>query len=100
MKATRDTCDEEKETGLCQTSSLSERKRCFLTHILQQYVPRHIHIKQPFGKHLDEEYIVATIKHPPRQMIWGAMPCRGAAGLYFISPNTIMNRPKYVELVK
>ena len=28
------------------------------------------------------------------------MSCRGAAGLYFIPPNTTMNGPKYVELLK
>ena len=33
-------------------------------------------------------------------MIWGAMSCRGAAGLYFIPPNTTTNGPKYMELLK
>ena len=35
-------------------------------------------------------------------MIWGAMSCRGAAGLYFIPPNTTMNGPKelYKEKLK
>ena len=39
------------------------------------------------------------MKHPPSKMIWGVM-CRGAAGLYFLPPNTTMNGPKYVELLK
>ena len=33
-------------------------------------------------------------------MIWDVMSCRGAAGLCFITPNTTMNGPKYVELIK
>ena len=37
------------------------------------------------------------MKRPPSQMIWGAMSCRGAAGLYFILSITAMNRPKYAE---
>ena len=68
--------------------------------IMQQFVPRHRHIRRPAGKRFDEKHIVATMKHPPHQMIWGAMSCRGAAGLYFIPPNTTMNRPWYVELLK
>ena len=37
---------------------------------------------------------------PPSQMIWVAMSCRGAAGLYSVSSNTTINVPKQVELLK
>ena len=40
------------------------------------------------------------MEHPPSQMIWGAMSCVGPSGLYFIPPNTTMNGPRYVELLK
>ena len=40
------------------------------------------------------------MKHPPSQMIWGAKSCFGPSGLYFIPPNTTMNGPRYVELLK
>ncbi|KAI0217548.1 hypothetical protein LSAT2_030687, partial [Lamellibrachia satsuma] len=40
------------------------------------------------------------VKHTPSQMIWGAMSCFGHSGLYFIPPNTTMNGPRYVELLK
>ena len=50
-----------------------------------------MHIRRPLGKHFDKKYIVVAMKHPLSQMIWGAMSCRGAAGLYFIPPNTTMN---------
>ena len=47
-----------------------------------------------------KKYVVATMKHPPSKMIWGAMSCRCAVGLYFIPPKTTMNGPKYVKLLK
>ena len=55
-----------------------------------------MHIKRTLGKRLDKNYVV-NIKH---QMIWDVMLCRGAAGLYFVPPNSTMNGPKYVELLK
>ena len=67
---------------------------------MQQFVPRHMHIRRPLGKRFDKKKVVATMKHPPSHMIWGVMSCRDAAGLYFILPNTTMNGPKYVELLK
>ena len=57
------------------------------------------HVICTLGKLFDKKYVVVTVKHPPNQMIWGAMSCRGAAGLYYIPPNTTMNGPKYVELL-
>ena len=61
---------------------------------MQQLVPRHMHIRR-----FDKNYVVVTIKQPS-QIIWGAISCRGAAGLYIFPPNTTMNGPKYVELLK
>ena len=52
------------------------------------------------GKRFDKKYLIATMKSQPSQMIWGTMPCSGAAGLYFIPPNTNMNGHKYEELFK
>ena len=65
---------------------------------MQQFVPRHMHMHM--GKRFDNKYVAATMSHPPSRMIWGAMSYRGAAGLYFIPPNTTMNRPIYMELLK
>ena len=39
----------------------------------QQFVVRHKHVRRPVGKRFYEKYTSATIKHPPSQMIWGAM---------------------------
>ena len=67
-----------------------------------QLVLRHMHIRRPLGKRFDKTYVVVIMIPPslPSQMIWVAMSCRVAAGLYFIPPNTSMNGPKYVELLK
>jgi len=67
---------------------------------MQQFVPRNRHVRRPVGKRFDEKYAVATMKHPPNQMIWGGMSCFGAAGLYFIPPNTTLNGLRYAQLLK
>ena len=67
---------------------------------MQQFVPYHMHIRRPLGKRFDKKYVVATMKQPPSQRIWGATLFLGAAGLYFILPNTAMNEPKYMQLLK
>ena len=50
-----------------------------------------MHIRRPLNKHFDKKHVVATMKHPPSQMIWGAMSFCGTAGLYFIPPNPIIH---------
>ena len=33
-------------------------------------------------------------------MIWGALSCSGASGLYFIPPKMTMNGPEHMELLR
>ena len=66
----------------------------------QQFVVRHKHVRRPVGKRFHPKYTIPTMKHPPSQMIWGAMSKNGTAGLYFLTPGTTMNGSKYVELLK
>ena len=40
---------------------------------MQQFVPRYMSISWPLGKRFDKKYVVATMKHPPTEMIWGAV---------------------------
>ena len=35
---------------------------------MQQFVPRHMHIRRPLGKRFDKKYVVATMKHPSSQI--------------------------------
>ena len=65
-------------------------------YTMQQCVPRPMHIRRPLGK----KCALATMKHPPSQIIWSAMSCRDAAGLHFIPQNTTTNGPMNVELLK
>ena len=67
---------------------------------MQQFVPCQMHITRSLGKRFDKKYVATAMKLPPSQIIWGVMSGRGAADLYFIPPNTTMNGPKYVELLK
>ena len=67
---------------------------------MHEFVPRHMHFRRSLGKCFDKKYVVATMKHPPSQMIWGDMLYRDAVGLYFIPPNTAVNGPMYMELVR
>ena len=39
------------------------------------------------------------MKHPPSQMVWGAMFRNGVAALSFLLPGTTINGPKYVQML-
>ena len=59
----------------------------------QQIVPRHMHIRRPFRQEI-------CCSHNETPAVPNDLGCPDAAGLYFIPPNTAMNGPKYVELLK
>ena len=63
----------------------------------QQFVVQKRHVRRPTGKCFDERYTIPTVKHPPSQMVWGAMSKNGVAALSFLPPGTNINRPKYVQ---
>ena len=65
----------------------------------QQFVVRKRHVRRPPGKRYDDKYTVSTMKHPPSQMIWGAMSQHGIGGLFFLPSRTTMNGEKYVQLL-
>ena len=71
MKATPDTSDEDViAIGL----SLSGKKCLYSDKCtMQQFVPHHIHIRQPLGKHFDRKYVIATMKHSQSQIIQGSL---------------------------
>ena len=65
----------------------------------QQFVVRKRHVRRPPGKRYNDKYTVSTIKHPPSQMIWGAMSQHGIGGLFFLPSGTTINGEKYVQLL-
>ena len=60
----------------------------------QQFVVPKRHVRRPTGKRFDERYIIPTVKHPPGQMVWGAMSRNSVAALSFLPPGTTINGPK------
>ena len=65
----------------------------------QKFVVRKRHVRRPTGKRFDERYTIPTVKHPPSQMVWGAMSRNGVGALSFLPPGTTMNGPKYVQML-
>jgi len=66
---------------------------------LQQFVVRKRHVRRPHGTRFNETNKISTMKHPPSQMIWGAISEHGVAGFSFLPPGTTMNGPRYVEFL-
>ena len=60
---------------------------------MQQFVPRHVHVRLSLGKllYIDKTYVAAIMNHPPNHVSRRAMSCRSAVGLHVIPPNTTMN---------
>ena len=67
---------------------------------VSQFSVRKYRVWRPAGARHEEKYTLPTVKHPPSQMVWGAMSSMGTAGLYFLPPGTTMNGEKYVNLLK
>ena len=67
---------------------------------VQQFSARVQHVWRPSGERYHEKYTVPTVKHPPSQMVWGAMSAAGTGGLYFLTPGTTMNGEKYVKVLQ
>ena len=63
----------------------------------QQFVIRKRHVRRPRGTTFMQKYTISTMKHPPSQMIWGAISENGVAGLFFLRNGTTMNDPRHVE---
>ena len=104
-KATPDNSDEKKRDLILPDVShwtFAEWKKVMFSDkcIMHEFVPRHRHFRRSLGKCFDKKYVVATMKRPPSQMIWGDMLYRDAVGLYFIPPNTAVNGPMYMELLR
>ena len=65
----------------------------------QQFAVRKSYVRRPSGKRFDDIYTISSMKHPPSQMVWGAMCRNGVAALSFLPPGTTMNGPKYVQML-
>ena len=68
--------------------------------IFQQFTITKNYVCRPMGERFNEKNTIFTMKHPPTQMIWGAMSANGMVGVYFLKPGAPMNGAKYAELLK
>ena len=66
----------------------------------EQFGTRAKHIRRPVGQRYKMQYTVQTMKHPIKQMIWGAISVHGKAGLFFLPKGTTMNGNRYLNLLK
>ena len=66
---------------------------------LQQFIVRKRHVRRPRGTRFNEKYTISMMKHPPSQMIRGAISEHGVAGISFFPTGTTMNGPRYLELL-
>ena len=67
---------------------------------LQKFVVKKRLVRLPRGTRFMQKYTFSTMKHPPNQVIWGAISENGVAGLFFLPHGTTMNGPRYVELLE
>ena len=67
---------------------------------IQQFGTRKQQVRRPVGTRFEDRYTVATMKHPPSVMIWGAMSSNGTAGLFFLPKGTTMNGVRYLEMLQ
>ena len=57
-------------------------------------------VRRPVGKRYDPKYTIATVKNPPKVMVWGGISVMGRCGLWFLPPKTTMNGKIYLEMLK
>ena len=67
---------------------------------VKQFSVRRYRVWRRAESRYEEKYTVPTVKHPPSQMVWGAMSSMGTAELYFLPPGTTINGEKYLNLLK
>ena len=53
--------------------------------ILQQFLLKKKKVRRSMGIQFQERYTVLTIKHPPRQMVWGAFSKFGTVVIYLFA---------------
>ena len=67
--------------------------------LVQRSVVHTRHVRRPPVKRFDDKCTISTMKHPPSQVIWGAM-CNSGTVVLSCTADATMNGEKYVELLK
>ena len=58
------------------------------------------HVRRPPGQRYNPKYTVSSVKHSPSVMIWGCISAKQRGGLWFMPPNTTINSPVYLSILK
>ena len=66
----------------------------------EQFGTRVKHIRRPPKTRHHPGYVVQTMKHPLKQMVWGSMSAKGRAGLFFLPAGMTMNSKTYLNVLK
>lgn len=66
----------------------------------EQFQKRHQHVRRPSGQRFNKRFTIATVKHPPKVMIWGCFSAKNTGGLFFLPAKTTMNQHTYLDLLK
>ena len=67
---------------------------------IQQFGSHKQQVRRPVGTRFEDRYTVATMKHPPSVMMWGAMSSNGTMGLFFLPKGTTMNGARYLDVAR
>lgn len=68
--------------------------------VVEQFGSRVKHIRRPAKQRYNPRYVVQTMKHPAKQMIWGSMSSQGRGGLFFLPIGTTMNGKTYLNMLQ
>ena len=58
---------------------------------MQWSVPRHMRVRRSLVKRFDEKHVVATMQHPPCQMVWGCRVVQRRCWSVFRERNVLFN---------
>lgn len=67
---------------------------------IEQFGSRIKHIRRPPNERYNRQYIVQSVKHPIKQMIWACMSSKGRGALYFLPQGETMKGTNYLDLLK
>ena len=67
---------------------------------IEQFGSRQLAVRRPTSQRYNPRYVVQTMKHPVKQMIWGSISSQGRGGLFFLPKGKTMNASTYLDLLK
>lgn len=66
----------------------------------EQFGSRIKHVRRPPKTRHHPRYVVQTMKHPMKQMVWGSISAKGRGGIFFLPTGMTMNSKMYLNVLK